>query len=72
MSFDQEEPWVNQQYFELAEFSVYAGAPNKDLDNAWQDLLSGINIRVSQRELERKNQTDISSIVGWTRPPCMV
>ncbi|KAF7864307.1 uncharacterized protein EAF02_010275 [Botrytis sinoallii] len=64
MSFDQEELLVNQQYFELAEFSVYAGAPSRDLDNAWQELLSGINIRVSQRELERTNQTSVTLLNG--------
>ncbi|KAJ8064631.1 hypothetical protein OCU04_006957 [Sclerotinia nivalis] len=59
MSFNQEELLVNPQYFGLAESSIYAGAPSTDLDNAWQDLLSGINIRVSQAELERTNQTSV-------------
>ena len=42
------------------EKSPYAGLPSPELDKAWQNLLSPIDIRVSAFELKRSNQTSIS------------
>jgi hypothetical protein len=50
---------VETVIFQTAEKSIYAGLPSPELDAAWDDLLYGINIRVSQEELSRANQTTV-------------
>jgi len=57
--FNQETLSLRDVVFTTAEESIYAGRPSAQLDAAWDELLYGINIRVSSNELQRSNQTSV-------------
>jgi len=70
IAFTQEKLSTTVHFFGLAEKSIYSGKPSDDIDNAWDDLLSGINIRVSRTELKKTNQTSVrfprsQYYLGW-------
>ena len=48
------------QRFLTSETSPFAGRPSTRLDRAWSHLLHGTNIRMSEEELARRNQTSVA------------
>ena len=59
LEFTGEKLATASHYFGLAEYSNFSGKPSTELDNSWDALLSGINIRVSSAELKKANQTSV-------------
>ncbi|KAH8602300.1 hypothetical protein B0O99DRAFT_708021 [Bisporella sp. PMI_857] len=49
----------SQESQNLYAFSQYAGPPAPNIDKAWHELLSPIDIRVTKEELERNNRTSV-------------
>lgn len=43
----------------LATDSIFAGDPSPELDHAWHNLLTNINLRLSTEEMQRLNQTSL-------------
>lgn len=59
IEFSQETISARPEIFQLSTESIYAVKSSPSLDEAWRDLLSGADIRVSPQELMRANQTYI-------------
>ncbi|MCJ1311319.1 hypothetical protein MMC25_004990 [Agyrium rufum] len=47
------------QAFQNLSGNPFAGPPSTEIDNAWDDLLSTIHLRVSKAELDRNGQTSV-------------